>query len=86
MIGFVHAFLHAGARSVVASQWTVRDGSTALLMEHFYRRLRAGATKDEALRQAQIEMIRGGTEKDGAGFGAARPVAWSAFTLFGDWR
>lgn len=36
LLGFAHAFLARGARSVVLSRWKVEDGATALLMIRFY--------------------------------------------------
>ena len=42
------------------SLWKVADQSTAELMIPFYKRLRDGVGKAEALRQAQLEMIRKG--------------------------
>jgi len=50
-----------GAKAVAASLWPVADRSTKLLMQEFYR-LReesAGKSKAEALRQAQLELLRG---------------------------
>src|SRR6185436_4949624 len=58
LVGLVRAFQFAGARSVVASLWSVADVSTAMLMERFYTYLRQGKTKDEALRAAQLDLIR----------------------------
>ncbi len=75
-VGLTHAFRVAGARSVVASLWRVQDRSTAELMVRFYERLRAGARKDEALRQAQLELLR-----DPA---FSHPHHWAAFQLYGD--
>ena len=78
LIGLTRAFQFAGARSVLASLWPVADESTAALMEAFYRARLAGQTKDEALRQAQMEL-RSRPE-------FASPFFWAAFQLVGDYR
>lgn len=59
LVGLTRAFQYAGARSVVASLWGVSDLSTSALMARFYRYLRAGASKDAALRSAQLDLLRG---------------------------
>jgi CHAT domain-containing protein/tetratricopeptide (TPR) repeat protein len=79
LIGLTRAFQYAGARSVLASLWGVADYSTAAFMKDFYGHLRNGATKDEALRAAQIDQIR---KKSGS----SHPFFWAAFELTGDWR
>jgi CHAT domain-containing protein/Tfp pilus assembly protein PilF len=91
LIGLTRAFQYAGARSVVASLWSVADQSTAELMIRFYRHLRDGLSKDEALRAAQIELIRGPievTDADGrkVRIDASAPYYWAAFQIFGDWQ
>ena len=50
-----------GAKAVVASLWPVADVSTSLLMQEFYRirETSIGTTKLEALREAQLELLRG---------------------------
>ena len=48
------------------------------LMTKVYGHLRAGVTKDEALRRAQREAI--------AQPKTSAPFHWAAFTLSGDWR
>ena len=58
LVGLTRAFQYAGARSVLASLWSVGDESTAELMTRFYGQLKAGKTKDDALRAAQLELIR----------------------------
>lgn len=55
-VGLPAAFLQAGAAGIVATLWPVDEASTPLLMEQFYRRLLAGATPAEALRQAQRRL------------------------------
>jgi CHAT domain-containing protein len=57
-----------GAKAVVASLWPVVDISTSLLMREFYRaRQSAATTKAEALRQAQLAMLRGIVKKSEGG-------------------
>jgi CHAT domain-containing protein/Tfp pilus assembly protein PilF len=58
--GFAVLAQRQGAKAVMASLWPVADASTRLFMEAFYRaRLRRGTTKAEALRQAQLALLRG---------------------------
>jgi CHAT domain-containing protein/tetratricopeptide (TPR) repeat protein len=57
LMGLVRAFQYAGARSVVASLWTVADTTTAALMQRFYAGLRQGLPRDEALRRAQLLLL-----------------------------
>jgi CHAT domain-containing protein len=83
LLGLRRALRLAGARTRVTSLWKVSDEATSELMQGFYRRLwveRQG--KLEALRGAQLEMLRRNRER----FGEARPETWGAFVLEGDWR
>jgi CHAT domain-containing protein len=59
--GFGTLAQRQGAKAVVASLWPVADASTALLMREFYRirETNPAMTKLDALRQAQLEMLRG---------------------------
>src|SRR5262245_50113121 len=63
LVGLTRAFIYAGTPSVVASLWNVDDSSTAQLMASFYRNLKT-MSKAEALRQAQLELIRGEGQSD----------------------
>jgi CHAT domain-containing protein/tetratricopeptide (TPR) repeat protein len=60
VLGLQRAFHLAGARTVVASLWSVSDPATSVLMEHFYSRLwgKKKVSKLEALRQAQLFVLR----------------------------
>jgi CHAT domain-containing protein len=86
----------AGARSVVATQWTVSDEASELLARRFYERLNAGDPTDEALRRAKLASmvgervatlpVRGSAafrpERDPAG-APAHPAFWAPFVLWG---
>ncbi|MCH9647742.1 MAG: CHAT domain-containing protein [Deltaproteobacteria bacterium] len=78
-LGLTRAFLRAGARRVIASQWDVDDRATAELMTAFYRSyLLEDLTAAEALRQAQLEVSRHPA--------TAAPYFWAGFHLQGEWR
>jgi CHAT domain-containing protein/tetratricopeptide (TPR) repeat protein len=80
MIGLTRAFLYAGSESVVVSLWNVNDIATASLMKAFYKNLQPGSAKDDALRQAKLELIRGRQQA------WRHPYYWAAFVLVGDPR
>jgi CHAT domain-containing protein/tetratricopeptide (TPR) repeat protein len=91
LIGLTRAFQYAGARTVMASLWSVQDQATSELMIRFYKHFRAGLSKDEALRQAQIELIRGSIEVvdengEKAFLDASAPYFWAGFQIYGDWQ
>lgn len=75
LVGLSRGFLFAGASTLVQSLWRVEDGATAELMAHFYRGLRAGRTKGDALREAQRALL--------ASYGA-HPYRWAPFQIIGD--
>jgi CHAT domain-containing protein/tetratricopeptide (TPR) repeat protein len=92
-MGFAHAFLQVGARSVLVSLWRVEDEATAILMERFYQNLygsgpgeqisrRPVMSKREALRQAQA-YLRDYQDNRG-GHPYAEPFYWAPFVLVGD--
>jgi CHAT domain-containing protein len=78
LIGLTRAVHYAGARSVISSLWKVDDQRSEELMVELYKNLSKGASKDEALRAAQLSLLR-------TRAGAA-PYNWAAFSLQGDWK
>jgi CHAT domain-containing protein len=58
-LGFAGFAVQAGAKSALASLWTVSDEGTAGLMAEFYHQLQTASIKAEALRQTQIAMLKG---------------------------
>ncbi len=77
-LGLAGVAVKAGARSALASLWSVNDESTARLIEEFYRQLAAGAGKAAALRGAQLLLLN--DER------YAHPTYWAPFLMIGDWR
>jgi CHAT domain-containing protein len=58
-LGFAGLAVQAGVKTAVASLWYVSDEGTLGLMSRFYEHLNEAPIKAEALRQAQLDMIRG---------------------------
>ncbi|MEH1812440.1 MAG: CHAT domain-containing protein, partial [Nostoc sp.] len=58
-LGFAGLAVLAGVKTTVASLWSVNDAGTAALMTKFYQNLKTAPIKAEALRQAQIAMLKG---------------------------
>ncbi len=78
-LGITGVALRAGARSIIASLWSVSDEATTLLMKNFYQELANSPkiSKAEALRNAQLSVLQ---NKE-----FAHPYYWSGFVLVGNW-
>ncbi|MEB3883519.1 CHAT domain-containing protein [Lyngbya sp. CCY1209] len=85
-LGLAGVSIRAGARSVLASLWSVNDASTAEFMKQFYRQLlQSGSSqlrKAEALREVQIGFIRRQIKPNSDYY---KPYYWSPFILVGNW-
>ncbi|AUT04372.1 hypothetical protein CLI64_15140 [Nostoc sp. CENA543] len=78
VLGLAGLAIKSGARSTIATLWPVKDKAAEMLMTRFYDYLNnSQLTKAEALRQAQINLIRQTDFRE--------PFFWSAFVLVGNW-
>jgi CHAT domain-containing protein len=76
--GLRSALTMAGAESQVMSLWKVDDEATRLLMTDYYRRLKAGGGRSDALREAQIALMARSQYE--------HPFFWAAYFASGDQR
>lgn len=77
-LGLAGVAVRAGARSTLATLWSVDDRSTAVLMTQFYRELaNTTVSKAEALRQAQLSLLQNPQYQ--------YPRFWAPFVLVGNW-
>jgi len=77
-LGLAGVAVRSGARSTLASLWMVSDESTAEFMVQFYQELlKPGVTKAEAVRQAQLHMLKQPEFN--------HPYFWASFILIGNW-
>jgi CHAT domain-containing protein len=82
LVGLVSAFLQAGARSVLATQWSI-DESMAVLMASFYKAVIGGMNTAEALRQAKLDTLTKRQNFSGTEVSLAHPFFWAPFVLIG---
>ena len=78
--GLKRAISVAGAKSSLLSLWKVSDDGTAKFMEYFYKKIKEGKGKSEALVETK-EFFRKHPNKK-----LRSPYIWAAFQLSGDWR
>ncbi|WP_354634803.1 CHAT domain-containing protein [Planktothricoides raciborskii] len=77
-LGLAGVAVRSGARSTLATLWSVSDESTVELMSEFYRAIATSkVSKAEALRQAQIAVLKNSQFQ--------HPFFWAPFVLIGNW-
>ncbi|MDF5714359.1 MAG: CHAT domain-containing protein [Rhizonema sp. NSF051] len=77
LYGLRRALVIAGSQSQVLSLWKVSDAGTKELMVKYYQGLKAGKGRHEALRDAQLEMLKNPSYQ--------HPFYWASFVPSGDW-
>lgn len=77
-LGLAGIALRAGARSALATLWSVNDQSSAQLIIEFYHQLgKPEVSRAEALRRAQLKLL--------GQRGYRHPAFWSAFVMISSW-
>ncbi len=78
MLGLAGLAIQAGARSTLATLWSVNDAGTSALMERFYEALaQPGMSRAAALRQAQLTMLEDPVYR--------HPLYWASYVMVGNW-
>ena len=76
VVGMTSAIMLAGTPAAVVSLWNVSDQGTKELMVRFFRNINEEeTTKEEALREAKLEMLKTDYKN---------PYYWSAFVMYGE--
>ncbi len=77
-LGLAGMAVRAGARSTLATLWSVNDRATAELMSNFYHELsEKKLPKAEAVRQAQLSLLNNRWYR--------HPFYWAPYVLLGNW-
>jgi CHAT domain-containing protein len=79
LMGLTRAWLLAGARAVVATEWATPD-DVGVFFRRFYQELRRSSVRDpaEALREAQIEALRSHDWR-------SKPSFWAGYFALGNY-
>ena len=80
MASIARSFSYAGAKSLIASKWSVDDEATSQLMQFFFQNIKDGLTKDRALREAKLTFI------EQVGGRNAHPYYWASFVPIGEMK
>ena len=77
-LGLAGMAVRAGAKSTLATLWSVNDRATSKLMSDFYRELSdKHLPKAEAVRQAQLSLLHNRWYR--------HPFYWAPYVLLGNW-
>lgn len=77
-LGIAGVAVRSGARSTLASLWSVDDEGTSIIMREFYSQLKQrNITKAQAIRSAQINMLKNPLYE--------HPYYWAPYVLVGNW-
>jgi len=78
-LGLAGIALKAGAKSALASLWSINDKATTILMQIFYQQLQISKiSKSKALQMAQLNLLKYRSYK--------HPAYWASFLLIGNWQ
>lgn len=73
------AFTYAGVKSTVMSLWPAPDRETPEIMVSFYKNLKKGQNKSQALQQAKLDYLKNTKIEK-----LQHPFYWAGFVLSGD--
>ncbi len=75
--GLRRAFFLSGTESLVMSLWSVSDYTTREIMTNYYKNLKQGLGRAEALRTVKLKMMKNSR--------TAHPFFWASFIESGQW-
>jgi CHAT domain-containing protein len=78
ILSLARGFVYAGSQSVIMSMWEIEDKSGTEIVKSFYRYLKRGATKSNALRKARIDYLKN------ADMLRSHPYFWSSLVIYGN--
>jgi CHAT domain-containing protein len=78
MMSLARGFIYAGCPCIVMTLWQVSDKSSSELMTSFYKYLKKGKSKQEAMRLSKMDYLERADDL------TSNPFFWSGFVVVGD--
>ena len=78
ILSLARGFIYSGSRSVVMSMWEIEDRSGAEIVKSYYRYLKRGASKSNALRKARIRYL------ENSDMLRSHPYFWASLVVYGN--
>ena len=78
ILSLARGFIYSGCQSVVMSMWEIEDRSGTEIVKTFYKNLKAGNSKSNALRKARIAYLKDVDQL------RSHPYFWSALVVYGN--
>ena len=78
VLSLARGFMYSGSQSVVMTLWEVEDRSGSEIIKAFYRNIRRGKSKTDALRKARMDYLRKASQL------GSHPSYWSAQVIYGN--
>ena len=78
VMSLARGFFNTGANSVISTLWNVNDKSSSDIMTNFYKHLKSGQNRNEALHSAKLDYLKS------ASLSEQSPYYWASFILIGD--
>jgi len=78
ILSLARGFIYSGSQSVVMSMWEIEDKSGTEIVKMFYKNLKNGSTKSNALKKARIAFLKNADQL------RSHPYFWSALVVYGN--
>lgn len=78
VMSLAHSFMFAGCPSVVMSLWKIDEKTNAQIVTAFYKYLKSGFTKSEALRKSKLDFLETNPGE------LSNPFYWAGLCIIGD--
>lgn len=78
ILSLARGFIYSGSQSVIMSLWEIEDRSGTEIVKEFYRNLKRGDSKSNALRRARVRYMKDADQL------RSHPYFWSSLVVYGN--